>query len=160
MIFAKHIPFVANPLYVEKMYQSFKDVSERDQSASRISALRQQLKKINLDGFIIPHADEYQGEYLPAYAERLAWLTGFTGSAGTAIVLRDKAALFVDGRYTIQGAEQTDKSVITAHNIADMLPTKWLDEYLHNDQRLGFDPWLLTADQTEKYKKAAEAAGA
>ncbi len=77
------------------MYQSFQDVSERAQSANRISALRAALKKQNLDGFIIPHADEFQGEYLPAYAERLAWLTGFTGSAGSAIVLSKTAAIFV-----------------------------------------------------------------
>ncbi len=142
------------------MYQSFKDVSERQQSASRISALRIELKKQNLDGFIIPHADEFQGEYLPAYAERLAWLTGFTGSAGSAIVLADKAAIFVDGRYTIQVAEQTDDKIIKALDSAETAPDKWVRESLKSGQRIGFDPWLLTASQTEKFKKAANAAGA
>ncbi len=142
------------------MYQSFKDVSQRDQSTSRITALRDELKNQNLDGFIIPHADEFQGEYLPAYAERLAWLTGFTGSAGSAIVLQDKAAIFVDGRYTIQGAEQTDETVITTLGLADITPTKWLKENLKSGQRLGFDPWLLTASQTDKFEKTAHSADA
>jgi len=142
------------------MYQSFKDVSEREHSASRISALRAELKKQNLDGFIIPHADEFQGEYLPAYAERLAWLTGFTGSAGCAIVLLDKAAIFIDGRYTIQVAEQIDNTVFTALDSTDMAPDKWLGEHLKSGQRIACDPWLLTASQTEKFEKSARAAGA
>ncbi|VAV95719.1 Xaa-Pro aminopeptidase [hydrothermal vent metagenome] len=142
------------------MYQSFKDTSQRKHSANRVSALRTELEKQNLDGFIIPHADEFQGEYLPAYAERLAWLTGFTGSAGSAIVLADKAAIFVDGRYTIQVAEQIDDTVISALDSAKTAPDKWLAKNLKSDQRLGFDPWLLTASQTEKFKKAAHTAGA
>ncbi len=142
------------------MYQSFKDASQHKHSASRVSALRAELEKQNLDGFIIPHADEFQGEYLPAHAERLAWLTGFTGSAGSAIVLADKAAIFVDGRYTIQVAEQTDKAVFTALDSTDMAPDKWLGENLKSGQRIAFDPWLLTASQTEKFKKAALAANA
>jgi len=142
------------------MYQSFKDVSERDHSANRISALRDELKKQNLDGFIIPHSDEFQGEYLPAYAERLAWLTGFTGSAGSAVVLANKAAIFVDGRYTIQVVEQTDKTIITALDSADTPPTKWIRENLASSQRLAFDPWLMTARETEKFETAALSAGA
>lgn len=142
------------------MYQSYQDVSEREQSAHRISALRQELAKQDCDGFIIPHADEFQGEYLPAYAERLAWLTGFTGSAGLAIVLQDKAAIFIDGRYTIQVREQTDETIVTAHNIADITPTKWLEENLTPDNRLAFDPWLMTASQTDRFEKATHAAGA
>src|SRR5882672_10787123 len=74
----------------------------------RLERLRAGLAALNVDGFIVPHADEHQSEYLPAAAERLAWLTGFTGSAGVAIVLRDKAALFVDGRYTIQARNEVD----------------------------------------------------
>ncbi len=141
------------------MYQSFQDVSERAQSANRISALREALKKQNIDGFIVPHADEFQGEYLPAYAERLAWLTGFTGSAGSAIILSKKAAIFVDGRYTIQVAEQTDDKAITALDSSDISPDKWVRKNLKPGQRLGFDPWLLTASQTEKFESAVLAAG-
>jgi len=142
------------------MYQSFKDVSERKHSAKRISALRDELKKQNLDGFIIPHSDEFQGEYLPAYAERLAWLTGFTGSAGSAVVLASKAAIFVDGRYTIQVVEQTDKTIISPLDSADTPPTKWVGKNLAAGQRLGFDPWLMTASESEKFEKAALSAGA
>ncbi len=75
---------------------------------SPLALLQKQLKRQKLDGFVVPRTDEYQGEYVPPSAERLAWLTGFTGSAGTAVVLRDKAALFVDGRYTIQAAAEVD----------------------------------------------------
>jgi len=142
------------------MYQSFKDISQREHSAKRLCALRQRLKELNLDGFIVPHSDEFQGEYLPAYAERLAWLTGFTGSAGSAIVLADKAAIFIDGRYTIQVVEQTDSTAFTALNITDITPTKWVEENLNSGSRLGFDPWLLTASATDKFEKAAHGADA
>ena len=88
-------------------FQTFDDTSERAQSAARVVALRAELKVQNLDGFVVPRADRQQNEYLPASEERLAWLTGFTGSAGAAIVLADRAVLFVDGRYTVQAAAQT-----------------------------------------------------
>ena len=80
-------------------------------SAQRLAALRAILKKRGLDGFVVPRADEHQGEYVPPCAERLAWLTGFTGSAGLAIVLLDRAAVFVDGRYTLQVAAQVDQGL-------------------------------------------------
>src|ERR1700709_2345424 len=89
-------------------FQSYDDASDAAQCAPRLKALRAELARRGLDGFVIPHSDEHMGEYLPARAERLAWLTAFTGSAGAAVVLGDKAALFVDGRYTLQAATQTD----------------------------------------------------
>src|ERR1700722_7696445 len=89
-------------------FQSYDDVSDAAQCAPRLAALRGELKKRGLDGFLIPHSDEHQGEYLPAHAERLAWLTAFTGSAGAGLVLMDKAVVFTDGRYTLQLAKQTD----------------------------------------------------
>jgi Xaa-Pro aminopeptidase len=140
------------------MYQNFHDASQGEQAKQRISALRAELKKQNLAGFIIPHSDEFQGEYLPAYAERLAWLTGFTGSAGLAIVLQDSAAIFVDGRYKIQVVEQTDKSVITALDIFETTPQEWLAKNLDSGKVIAYDPWLLTPAQTEKFKKAAHKA--
>ena len=82
-------------------------------SPERVAALRRALADAGLDGFIVPRADEHLGEYVPACAERLAWLTGFTGSAGTAVILREAAALVVDGRYTLQAAAQVDTAVIT-----------------------------------------------
>ena len=80
----------------------------------RLAALRAELAKRGLDGFVVPHSDQHMGEYLPAYAERLAWLTAFTGSAGAAVVLKDKAAVFVDGRYTLQVRNQTDTIAVRA----------------------------------------------
>src|SRR5262245_63863095 len=85
----------------EARFQTFDDSSERAQSPARVAELRTELKRRGLDGFVIPRADRQQNEYLPASEERLAWLTGFTGSAGAAICLHDRAALFGDGRYTV-----------------------------------------------------------
>src|SRR5215467_14055754 len=88
------------------MFQDFEDHSDPKTAAPRLTALRGKLAALGFDGFLVPRADEHQGEYVPASAERLAWLTGFTGSAGLAVVLKDRAALFVDGRYTLQAAAQ------------------------------------------------------
>src|SRR6185437_15400594 len=92
---------------MDKPFQSFDDVSDAATCAPRLAALRAELKKRGLDGFVVPHSDEHQSEYLPARAERLAWLTAFTGSAGAAVVLMDKAVVFTDGRYTLQVRRQT-----------------------------------------------------
>src|SRR5450755_1533297 len=89
-------------------FQDFDDPPEAAESAPRVAALRAELARRGLDGFIVPHADRHQNEYLPPSEERLAWLTGFTGSAGAAIVLAERAALFVDGRYTTQARDQVD----------------------------------------------------
>ena len=85
-----------------KIFQSFDDQSDPATCAPRLTLLRAELARRGLDGFIVPRSDEHQGEYVPKRAERLAWLTAFTGSAGAAVVLADKAAIFVDGRYTLQ----------------------------------------------------------
>ena len=96
----------------EARLQSFDDLSsERGQSAARVAALRTELKRRGLDGFVVPRADRQQNEYLPASEERLSWLTGFTGSAGAAVVLTDRAAVFVDGRYTVQAGAQIDGTI-------------------------------------------------
>src|SRR5919112_3343463 len=100
-------------------FQSFDDASDPSQGPERVARLRTELARRGLSGFVVPRADEHQGEYVPANAERLAWLTGFTGSAGTAVVLGEKAALLVDGRYTLQAAEQVDTSVITVVPLAE-----------------------------------------
>src|SRR5881398_598045 len=94
-------------------FQSFDDLTDPGQVAPRVAKLREELVRRGYAGFVVPRADEHQSEYVPKNAERLAWLTGFTGSAGTAIVLLDKAALVVDGRYTLQAAEQVDTALIT-----------------------------------------------
>ena len=95
----------------EAHFQSFEDRGDSAAGAPRLAALRAELKRPGLDGFVVPRADRYQNEYVPPCAERLAWLTGFTGSAGAAIVLADRAVLFVDGRYTVQAREEVDASV-------------------------------------------------
>src|SRR6476660_9546410 len=95
----------------EARFQSFEDLSDSKESAVRIATLRAELKRRGLNGFLVPRADKQQNEYLPASEERLAWLTGFTGSAGAAVVLEDRATLFVDGRYTMQAKAQVDGKV-------------------------------------------------
>src|ERR1700719_544763 len=92
----------------EARFQSFEDSGDRGASGPRVAGLRAELARRGLDGFVVPRADRYQNEYVPPSDERLAWLSGFSGSAGTAIVLADRAALFVDGRYTLQAREQVD----------------------------------------------------
>ncbi len=139
----------------ESLYQSFTDQADRTQSAARFNALRKELARHGLDGFIVPRADRYQNEYVPASEERLAWLTGFTGSAGLAIVLKDRAVLFVDARYTIQARDQVDLAVIEPVELASISPEKWLEANLPAGSKLGYDPWLHTPGQIERYEKAA-----
>src|SRR5476649_2849261 len=103
----------------EARFQTFDDSSERAKSASRVAALRNELKRRGLDGFVVPRADRQQNEYLPASEERFAWLTGFTGSAGAAIVLTERAALFTDGRYTVQAAAQVDPAVFSVQHLVE-----------------------------------------
>ncbi len=123
-------------------------------------ALRAELDRQRLTGFVVPHTDEYQNEYLPPCAERLAWLTGFTGSAGTAIVFRDKAAVFVDGRYTLQVAEQVDETSFSLHNSGETPPHEWLSRHATSADRIGYDPWLHTPQELERFQKASDRAGA
>src|ERR1041385_8399548 len=97
----------------EARFQSFDESGERAASASRLAALRAELKRQSLDGFIVPRADRHQNEYVPPSEERLAWLTGFTGSAGAAVVLADRAAIFIDGRYQLQVRDQIDTALFS-----------------------------------------------
>jgi Xaa-Pro aminopeptidase len=127
---------------------------------SRVTALRQLFRKQRLSGLIIPRQDEFQGEYVAAYAERLRWLTGFAGSWGMAILTLTKGAIFVDGRYTIQVRQQVDTKLFTPHHLVDEPPTTWIAENLKKGDVLGYDPWLLTADQAERFAAACTKAGA
>jgi len=144
----------------EARFQTFDDSSERAQSAARVSALRAELKRQGLDGFVVPRADRQQNEYLPSSEERLAWLTGFTGSAGAAVVLTESAALFVDGRYTVQAASQVDRTIFTIEHLVERPPAQWIEQNLKNGARLGYDPWLHTTEQVERLRKACATAGA
>jgi Xaa-Pro aminopeptidase len=143
----------------EAHFQSFEDRSERAAGARRLAALRAELKRRGLDGLIVPRADRYQNEYVPPCAERLAWLTGFTGSAGVAIVLDDRAAIFVDGRYSVQVREEVDSADYSVEHLAEHPPTAWIEEHLRPGAKLGYSPWLHTVDGAERLAKACEAAG-
>jgi Xaa-Pro aminopeptidase len=133
---------------------------ERLPRPERLRRLRQELAARGLDGFIVPRADEHQGEYVPPRGQRLAWLTGFTGSAGLAIVLRDRAALFVDGRYTLQAAAQVDAGLFEIRHLIEEPPARWIGTALKAGTVLAYDPWLHTPHEVERFRAAAEKAGA
>jgi Xaa-Pro aminopeptidase len=143
---------------VESQFQTFDEIGDRSLGAERAKALRGELSRRGLDGFIAPRADERQNEYVPPSAERLRWLTGFSGSAGLAIVLADRAALFVDGRYTLQAPGQVDAKVFEIRHVVDDPPTAWIEAHLGR-RKLGYDPWLHTPDAVERFSRAAAAAG-
>jgi len=133
--------------------------------SERLTALRNQLDRLGLDGFIVPMTDAFQGEYIPDHDRRLAWLTGFTGSAGLAIVLADRAALFVDGRYTLQARDQVDASLFERASLTTDVngvwpPGTWLETALSQDAKLGYDPWLHTAFDHARFEFNCVKAGA
>lgn len=142
------------------MFQTYDDTANPALGAERAARLREELTRRGLDGFLIPRADEHQGEYVPPHAERLRWLTGFSGSAGLAIVLIDKAAIFIDGRYTLQVRSQTDIAVFDPKHLIEEPPTKWVSDNLPTGAKLAYDPWLHTIDAVARFKAAAEKAGA
>ena len=127
---------------------------------TRVEALRGELARRGLAGFVLPRGDEHQGEYVSPRAERLAWLTGFTGSAGAAIVLADKAAMFVDGRYTLQVKTQVDGAIFAYRHLVDEPPHEWLAENAPKGGRIGYDPWLHSSDSADRLKNACTRAGA
>ncbi|APH72759.1 aminopeptidase P family protein [Aquibium oceanicum] len=136
------------------MFQSFETVSDPSLAAPRVARLREWLGSKGLDGFLVPRADEHQGEYVPARAERLCWITGFTGSAGVALILADSAHLFVDGRYTLQAAAQVDSSLFAVESLIETPPPAWTGENAPEGLRLGFDPWLHTIGDAAALRKA------
>ena len=143
------------------MFQSFDVTSTPQFGRERVAALRATFKDLGIDGFLVPRADEYQGEYVPASSERLAWLTGFTGSAGVALVTSNEAVVFVDGRYVTQLAEQVDGSVFTAGDLVNEPPHLWISRRAPKGFRLGIDPWLHTGAEVRRLEKAvAEKHGA
>ncbi len=128
-------------------------------AAERLTLLRAELAKRGLDGFIVPRGDEHQGEYVAPHSERLAWLTGFTGSAGMAVVLSRRAALFSDGRYTLQAAKQVDANLYDLRHITQEPAVDWIAEALPKGGKLGYDPWLLTPAQVPRFREACQQAG-
>jgi len=132
------------------MFQKFSEKSDPSAGKARVAALRTRMREEGVDIYLVPHADEHQNEYLPERAERLAWLTGFTGSAGTALILDDTAHVFTDGRYTLQVRSQTDPSVFTPQDLVGNPPAKWLADHLKPGMRIGFDPWLHTVAEARR----------
>lgn len=128
--------------------------------ASPLDLLRSELAARNLAGFVVPRADEHQGEYVPPSAKRLAWLTGFTGSAGVAVVLGDAAAVFSDGRYTLQLREEVDAARFQLLHLTEDPPAAWIRRTAKPGDRIGYDPWLHTAADVRRLSEAARAAGA
>lgn len=140
------------------MFQSFEVTARPEQGPPRLDALRAQMKAAKLDGFVIPRADAHQGEYVSARDARLAWLTGFTGSAGFCVALRDVAGVFIDGRYRTQVKAQV-ADVYTPVPWPEISMGAWLREQLPQGGRVGFDPWLHTVDQIAQTEKALAGSG-
>jgi Xaa-Pro aminopeptidase len=144
----------------EAHFQTFEEPEGGVALTARLAALREELARRKLTGFVIPRADQQQNEYVAPSEERLAWLTGFTGSAGLAIVLAKEAAVFVDGRYTLQAAKQVDGKAWSVEPLVDPPPETWLEKRLVAGDRLGFDPWLHTSAAAERLAAACAKAGA
>ncbi len=140
------------------MFQNFDDIADFSRSAERVERLRSSFEVAGIDGVLVPRADEHQGEYIPPSAARLEWLTGFSGSAGNAVVLADKAAILVDGRYTLQVRSQVDLNVFTPVSSVETSLTAYLKREAPG-QRIGFDPWLHTVAEIGSLEKALESSG-
>ena len=144
----------------EAHFQTFEEPEGGVALTARLAAFREELARRKLTGFVIPRADQQQNEYVAPSEERLAWLTGFTGSAGMAMVLTQEAAVFVDGRYTLQAAKQVDGKAWSVEPLVDPPPETWLGKHLLAGDRLGFDPWLHTSAAAERLAAACAKAGA
>ncbi|WP_095086976.1 aminopeptidase P family protein [Mesorhizobium sophorae] len=142
------------------MFQTFDSAGDPAVGKPRVALLRQWLAANGLDGFIVPRADEHQGEYVADRSARLKWLTGFSGSAGVAIVLRDRAFVFVDGRYTLQVRHEVDLNIFSIESLVDNPPAAWLRDNLGKGARLGFDPWLHTISEVKALQASADKTGA
>jgi len=141
------------------MYQSFDEASAPAASGDRVKALVRELKSRRLKGFLVPHSDQHQNEFLPPSEERLAWLTGFTGSAGVAIVTDKGSALFVDGRYILQAPEQVDTSLFEVLQVPEAKPSSWLKETLVRGNAIGYDPALHTIKEIDRLSNLLSAEG-
>jgi len=146
------------------MFQSFTSTAGPQQAAARLERLRRLMQEQGFDAWLVPHNDEYQGEYVPPSAQRLAWLTGFDGSAGYAIILPETAALFIDGRYTLQARQQTDPALFTYEDLIAIPPAVWLRRYAASRAqagslppeglKIGFDPWLHSIKEAAALRAA------
>jgi Xaa-Pro aminopeptidase len=142
------------------MRQTFEDSADPSFGRRHTPLIRQAMAEQALDGFLVPHEDEHQNEYLPAANDRLAWATGFTGSAGAAVILKDKAAVFVDGRYTIQVRDQVDQTLFEIRDLAEGGVPAYLREAIQSGWTIGYDPRLHSPDALGLLREAAASAGA
>ena len=145
---------------LRRTYAEASDGIDTPQQEARLAALRAELARRGLEGFVVPLSDEHQGEYVARRSQRLAWLTGFTGSAGMAIVLAERAALFVDGRYTLQAAAQVEGSLYEHRHVTEEPPDAWLREHLAENAALGYDPRLHGASQRDRLAAPCRAVSA
>ncbi|MCB1422127.1 MAG: aminopeptidase P family protein [Nitratireductor sp.] len=144
---------------LQSVFQSF-EAPTRAAASGRLADLRKAMTELGLDWYLLPHGDEYQNEYLPPCAERLAFLTGFTGSAGFAIIGHEDAFLFVDGRYTLQAASQADGRDFEIRDLVNEPPSRFAAGILENGNTVGFDPWTMTMGQTKSWEETCTKAGA
>ena len=142
------------------MRQTFDDAADPSFGLEHLPLIREQMAAQGLDGFLIPHEDEHQNEYLPDANERLAWATGFTGSAGAAVVMADRAAVFSDGRYTLQLAAQTDGELFERRDLVEGGVPAYLEAHAKTGEVIGYDPRLHSPDQLDRLRTAAQKAGA
>ncbi len=141
------------------MFQTYEPVSDKSFAGKHLPLLRAQLAKLKLDGFVVPHDDEYQNEYIPDYAERLMWVSGFSGSAGAALVFQDSAVIFTDGRYTLQVRQQVDAAHFEFEDITETTPSDWLTAKAKKGARIGYDPMLHPTSGVAKLEAAAKKVG-
>ncbi len=139
------------------MFQTFEAPAQRGAATTRIKELRRLMAAAKLDAYLIPRADEHQGEYVPACAERLKWLTGFSGSAGLAIVGKKAAVLFIDGRYTVQARAEVDAATMEVSKLPRGRIAEWLSGHLSRGQTVGYDPKLHTVGEVERLTAALKA---
>jgi Xaa-Pro aminopeptidase len=142
------------------MRQTFDEATDRSFGPRHVPLIRKAMAEQGLDGFVVPHEDEHQNEYLPAANDRLAWATGFTGSAGAAVILKDKAAVFVDGRYTLQVRDQVDEATFEIRDLVDGGVPAYLESAAACGQAIGYDPRLHSPDALAHLKAAVARAGA
>jgi Xaa-Pro aminopeptidase len=142
------------------MRQTFNETTDPSFGPRHVPLIRKAMAAQGLDGFLAPHEDEHQNEYLPAANDRLAWATGFTGSAGAAVILKDKAAIFVDGRYALQVRDQVDQSLFEVRDLVDGGVTAYLETALKPGQTVGYDPRLHSPDALAHLHAAVAKAGA
>ena len=141
------------------MRQTFNETTDRSFGSQHVPLIRQAMARQGLDGFLVPHEDEHQNEYLPAANDRLAWATGFTGSAGAAVILKDRAAVFVDGRYTLQVRDQVDEALFEIRDLVEGGVPAYLETATGRGQKIGYDPRLHSPDALGHLKAAATKAG-